>query len=65
MMKLRWMEILYQLGGSYLVKYVLQFILRQSTALDIFHCTELLCQFISIAFLYRVHHLFRQLVFYV
>lgn len=48
------------LGGCYLVKNILQLVLRQSTALDVFHRAQLLSHPLTILPPYRRHLLFGQ-----
>lgn len=46
----------------YLVKHILELVLRQSTALDILDSAQLLCHPFTVLFPYRLHLLLGQLV---
>lgn len=45
---------------SYLVKHVLEFVLRQSTALDVLHRAQILCHALAILLPHRLHLLLGQ-----
>lgn len=49
---------------SYLVKHVLEFVLRQSTALDVLHSAQVLCHALTVLLPHRLHLLLGQLLPY-
>lgn len=50
--------------SSYLVKHVLEFELRQSTALDVLHSAKVLCHALTILLPHRLHLLLGQFLPY-
>lgn len=49
---------------TYLIKDILELVLGQRRAFNVFHCTQLPCHLLPILFTHRLHTLLRQLLLY-